>query len=546
MDLRFLYIFALIIAFATGIGVVVTYIDHMEAQQTSSPVSPTQTPTPSPQPGTAVSVTDDAQQQTPGARPDTPEPSRTTHSTQEPAYDRKALDAQVDQTLRGTLDPTPVQKTEPQPTASPAEAAPAAAHPAPLPAPPAPAAQSTTPLEKKIGQMLIFGFQGSAPEQKWPMAVARQLQSGELGGVIFLGYNLKNRADARRLMKYFRAAGGKAALPPFFVLDQEGGRVQRLGPKVGVQQWPSHAAVARRSLEAARTRYDQMASVLRDWGFNVNLGPVTDVNIHPANPIIGKLGRSFSSDPAKVSAFARTFIDAHRQKGIITSLKHFPGHGSSQKDSHLGFVDITRSWKKSDELRPYRELIGAGRADMVMIGHLYLAQFQSADSPQKYPATLSPEIVTGLLRNELGYRGVVISDDMEMGAIRKLYSTYEAAIRAIKAGVDLLIVSNSAKPEIGLPGKYIAEIAGAARRDPELRARIEESYSRIRLLKQRLVPRKAQAPHPHVCASGNPAFRPFSSTSDSCQYSRTATPAKPTDRKDSGRPALVPPADARG
>ena len=123
---------------------------------------------------------------------------------------------------------------------------------------------------------------------------------------------------------------------------------------------------------------------------------------------------------------------------------------------------------------------------MVMIGHLYLSQYQDPGNPDKYPATLSRELISGLLRQELGFNGVVISDDMEMGAIRKLYQTYDATIRAIKAGVDLLIVSNSAKPEIGLPLKYIQVLKKAALSDPVLKARIEESYKRILAMKARL------------------------------------------------------------
>ena len=394
--------------------------------------------------------------------------------------------------------------------------------------------------------MLIFGFQGSKAEQKWPKAVARQLQKGELGGVIFLGYNLKKRGDARRLMRLYQNAGKKAALPPLIMVDQEGGRVQRLGPKVGVVKLPSHAVVGRRSLDAARASYGQMAKELKEWGFNVNLGPVTDVNLHPANPVIGKLGRSFSANPRKVTSFARVFLDAHRQNGILTALKHFPGHGSSRKDSHLGFTDISDSWRKSEELLPYRELIDSGSVDMVMIGHLYLSQFQNKKSKEKYPATLSPEIVTGLLRNELGYRGVIISDDMEMGAIRKLYPTYEAAILAIKAGIDMLIISNSAKPKIGAPGKYIQEIAKQARKDKKLRARIDAAYASILTLKRRLDPKKVQKMAPIDCATDGTGNQGIPSAANNCQYNRTATPADSQHRAPFRRPAAVKPTKPRG
>lgn len=344
-------------------------------------------------------------------------------------------------------------------------------------------------LDEMIGQMLIFGFPGSRVEQKFPQTIARQLASGTIGGVIFLKQNLKNRRDARRLMHAFRAAGSKARHTPLYVLDQEGGRVQRLGPAVGIKTWPSPASIGRGPMARARKQYDALAATLDAWGFNVNLGPVVDVKVNPANPIIGKLGRSFSADPDRVTEFAKVFIDTHRARGILTSLKHFPGHGSSRQDSHLGFTDISRTWKGDKELAPFRALITSGSADMVMIGHLYLARYQAPGETRKYPATLSRELVTGVLRGELGFNGVVISDDMEMGAIRKLYPAYEAALLAIRAGIDLLIISNSAKPDASLPEKYAAKIKREAEQDPSLRARIEGSYARIIALKQRLRPR---------------------------------------------------------
>ncbi|RMF01130.1 MAG: hypothetical protein D6773_10480, partial [Alphaproteobacteria bacterium] len=244
-------------------------------------------------------------------------------------------------------------------------------------------------LEEKIGQMLIFGFQGSSPDQPFPQAVARQLASGTLGGVIFLRYNLPDARSAERLMRYFHKAAASARHTPFFVLDQEGGRVQRLGRNVGVKRWPEPERIAREgSLERARAEYEEMAEVIRRWGFNVNLAPVVDVNVNKANPIIGKLGRSFSDDPETVVRFSRVFIDAHRRRGILTALKHFPGHGSSARDSHLGFTDISATWKEKTELAPYKALIRSGHADMVMMGHLFLDRFHNGDA-KKYPATLS-------------------------------------------------------------------------------------------------------------------------------------------------------------
>jgi len=368
---------------------------------------------------------------------------------------------------------------------------PVQAAPAPQPAPAS--AAKRIPIEKMIGQMLIFGFQGTSPDQQWPQILAEQLANGTLGGTMFLKYNLADKAQGKRLMKFLHARTANNDMPPLFVVDQEGGQVQRLAGNVGLKTWPSAARMGRGPVDEARAEYAQMADALDDWGFNVNLGPVVDVNVNPRNPIIGKLGRSFSGDPYKVSDYARAFVEAHRAQGVLTALKHFPGHGSSRNDSHHGFTDISRTWQKDTELAPYRELIASGAVDMVMTGHLYLEQL-AGSGEAKYPATLSRAAVTGLLRKTLGFDGVVISDDMEMGAIRQHYGTFEAAIMAIKAGVDMLIVSNSAKPDPRLPEKYIAAIAEAARKDPDLMGRITQSYLRIIAMKQQLASASAGSP----------------------------------------------------
>jgi len=388
-------------------------------------------------------------------------------------------------------------------------------------------------LENRIGQMLIFGFQGSSPDQKFPQAVARQLATGKLGGIIFLRYNLPDPKSARRLMEYFHKKTANVTPQPLFVLDQEGGRVQRLGKNVNVKRWPTPASIGKGSLSRAKAEYDDMAAIVRDWGFNVNLGPVVDVNVNPANPIIGKLGRSFSADPKKVADYSRAFIDAHRSRRILTALKHFPGHGSSRKDSHLGFTDISRTWQADKELAPYQNLIRSNHVDMVMMGHLYLDKFRNGDA-KKNPATLSKTVIDTLLRkNPLmgNYDGVIISDDMEMGAIRKHYKTFEAAIKAIKAGVDLLIVSNSAQPRPNLPESYISAIARAARKDAGLMRRINQSYDRIIKLKASLTRGPLTSPN-RSTQRGNirlpvsPATAPKKARAASADFNRASLAGK--------------------
>lgn len=435
-------------------------------------------------------------------------PERTAaHETPRPAPARATEPAAI------TVDRSP-----PQPdTVAPAperKAAPATeAAPAPdQPAPPQPAAAAAVPIDKMIGQMLVMGFQGTSADQKWPKRVGEQLKAGEIGGVIFLKHNVKDRARAIRLTRLFAESG--AELPPLIAVDQEGGKVQRLSANVKLSRIPSAQTVARRrTITEANRLYSGVARSVRKLGFNTNLAPVADLNTNRANPIIGKLGRSFSRDPDRVVTYAREFVEAHRKEGVITALKHFPGHGSSRKDSHLGFVDISKTWNKR-ELEPFRRLIAEGMADMVMIGHLFLAQYQDVPGG-KAPATFSKKLVTDVLRGELGYDGVVISDDLEMGAIRKHYKPREALRQAIAAGVDLLIVSNSAKPDVELPRRIIAWLSEDADKDPELARRIRESYDRILTLKRthlapggmRASPDAAARPDPSPRQNGTVATR---------------------------------------
>jgi len=161
-----------------------------------------------------------------------------------------------------------------------------------------------------------------------------------------------------------------------------------------------------------------MAAQLADAGFNMNLGPVVDLNLNPHNPVIGARDRSFSADPDVVTALATAFIEAHRQANIVTVAKHFPGHGSSTTDSHKTLADVSKTWRPI-EIEPYQRLAKAGLLDAVMIGHLYQPRFSDMEG---LPASLSAKAVRALRdKSWIDFDGVVISDDMEMGAVRDMF-----------------------------------------------------------------------------------------------------------------------------
>ncbi|MEO7221947.1 MAG: glycoside hydrolase family 3 N-terminal domain-containing protein [Devosia sp.] len=345
----------------------------------------------------------------------------------------------------------------------------------------APAGAQT--LEQMAGQMIIVGFQGDDADDKSVKAVAAEIAAGDLGGVMYLKPNVKSLKAVRAMNELFRSSS--PGLPPFLTLDQEGGAVERLTKAVGFEELPNAATVAANNSPAeAENLYADMARKVADLGFSVNFGPVADLNVNPDNQVIAKFGRAYGKSAETVAAYDEAFIEAHHAAGLITSLKHFPGHGSSTADSHEGFVDISKTWSPT-ELEPYRIMFADGYADMVMVGHLYHKDY-ARQGGGKLPASLSADWIEGVLRGQLGFKGVVVSDDLEMGAIRKIYDLHDTVVQAVNAGTDLLLFSNTAAASGGLADKIRGILVGEAESDPAFRARIEASYARIVALKARI------------------------------------------------------------
>ncbi|MEO0495993.1 MAG: glycoside hydrolase family 3 N-terminal domain-containing protein [Pseudomonadota bacterium] len=301
------------------------------------------------------------------------------------------------------------------------------------------------PLDKAayrsmVGQMFLLGFDGDTLASQGFQRVLSYVSEGRISGVIFFKRNITNRDELIRMTNALRAAQ-PVGKPVLIAIDQEGGRVQRLTKtNANVAPTDSAASLVQKGEGAARLQYERLAANLRDLGINFNLGPVVDLNINPASPAIGLLGRSYSSDPELAVRFARIFVEAHRQHGILTSLKHFPGHGSSDQDSHKSFVDVSSSWRQI-ELQPFQQMIDSGFADSVMVGHVHNSTLDTSDPTSPAPATLSLNVIRDLLRDQMGFTKVVVSDDMDMAAITDFYLRYDALIKAIFAGNDLIIYS---------------------------------------------------------------------------------------------------------
>lgn len=323
-------------------------------------------------------------------------------------------------------------------------------------------------LKEKIGQMIWAGFSTS----KLDDSVKIDLQKRNIGGIILYAWNITSPSQVKSLTNEIKSY---SKTPPFIAVDQEGGYVARLNTSTGFKNTYSAYTLGTVINKEDTTR--QTASMMADWleqsGFNVNLAPVVDVNVNPNSPAIGKLGRSFSSKPDSVYLHARWFIDEFNKKNIITCLKHFPGHGSAAQDSHLGFTDITNTWADS-ELIPYTSLISKGYDGMIMIGHLFNQKIDPV-----YPASLSHNAISNLLRSQLGFNGLIITDAMNMQAITANYSFENSIEYAVNAGEDILLYNSALRNGTSLAGQIINIIEQKVNQGRILVSRIDDAYNRI-------------------------------------------------------------------
>lgn len=347
-------------------------------------------------------------------------------------------------------------------------------------------------VEEMAAQMLMVGFRGT--EADAASAIARHIRAGRVGNVVIfeldqaLGAgkdrNIVSPQQLKALIKDLKAAMPEAAqLPLWVAVDQEGGRVQRLRPARGfVADWPSAQTLGRGDVAETRTVAERMGEELAALGIDMDFAPVADVNVDPDSPAIGRLERSFGSDPDNVARHAIAFGEGMSRAGVVPCLKHFPGHGSAAGDTHAGTTDVTRTWTEM-ELYPYRAAFAAGWPGAVMIAHVF-----HADLDSERPASLSVRITWGLLRGVLGWRGVVVTDDLQMGALTQRYSTEQCILMAVQAGVDILVFSGNAKdavPDSDFP-KVIHDILVRLVREGKIsEGRLYESWLRIAEMKAR-------------------------------------------------------------
>jgi beta-N-acetylhexosaminidase len=307
------------------------------------------------------------------------------------------------------------------------------------------------------GRLLMVGLRGPTLD---PADAARLRQLGP-GGVILFGRNLESAAQASRLLEDVQEL---LDYPLLLALDQEGGRVSRLQPLVGAT--PAAAALARAGENAALRFGRATAGALRALGFNIDFAPVVDLCAVDATNGIGD--RSFGTDPDRVTVLAGAFLDGLQDGGVAGCLKHFPGLGPTSVDSHECLPTASHNREELDrsDLVPYRRL--ASRAAAVMVGH---GHYPALDPEPDVPATLSSPVVTGLLRQDIGYRGLVVSDDFEMGAVASLDADGDAAVRAVAAGCDLVLYCAS----LDRADRAKAALVRAAKNDAGFERRLEQA-----------------------------------------------------------------------
>ncbi|WP_050619265.1 beta-N-acetylhexosaminidase [Intestinimonas massiliensis (ex Afouda et al. 2020)] len=363
------------------------------------------------------------------------------------------------------------------------EAAPTAAVPSPESTPtpaltpvpePDPFAEQLAAMtvEEKVGQLLIGGFEGTEIGDQ----ATRLVQEYQVGGLILYGRNIAGAGQLVTLTNGLKALNGDG-IPLFLSIDQEGGGVDRMPPEV--RRTPGAYCVGQTgSVPAAQSYGDVLAAECAAFGLNLDFAPVLDVWSNPGNTVIGQ--RAFSADARTVAGLGPAAARRMMDQGIIPAVKHFPGHGDTAVDSHVGLPVVDKSPEELEEteLIPFRAAIQSagtdGQVPAVMVAHILLTQLD----PER-PASLSPAVVTGLLREELGFAGAVLTDDLTMGAVTQSYGLGEAAVLAVEAGCDILLVCHG-QDSVPAVRTALLEAVASGRITAE---RLDESVYRILRLK---------------------------------------------------------------
>ena len=336
-------------------------------------------------------------------------------------------------------------------------------------------------LKIKISQMLIFGI-GDAQKVLEEDSLLEAYSNTHLGGIILFEKNISKKRSKNHLKALIDEIQSVSKIPSFVAIDEEGGKVNRLKPMYGFHVTRSAKYLGEiNNLDSTYFYAKKTSDLLKEIGVNVNFAPVVDLALNTSN-FIYNAERSFGKDSDRVFFHARNVVNAHRENDIVTVLKHFPGHGSSTTDTHKEFTDVSSSWIV-EELFPYHKMMIEDKVDAIMTSHVVNSKIDDS----MLPATLSERSINKLLRGFMDYKGVVFSDDMQMGAITKNFDLKESIIYAINAGVDVLIFSNNQlyKDQVK-PDEVISIIEDGVRNGEISLLSINESFKRIHNLKKKI------------------------------------------------------------
>lgn len=325
-------------------------------------------------------------------------------------------------------------------------------------------------IEEKLGQMLIVGIEGYEMDE----GTEQMIEELHIGGFILFGRNISNPEQLLDLNNSLKAANSINKIPLFISVDEEGGRISRI-PKV-IKNLPTSKDIGKQNNEAFSYEIGMLlAEKVSAFGFNMDFAPVLDINSNPKNPIIGD--RAFGSKAEVVRDLGVQTMMGIKSGGIVPVVKHFPGHGDTSVDSHVGLPSVENDLErlKSFELIPFKAAIDNG-AECVMVAHILLSKIDAEN-----PATLSKIIITDVLRNQLNFEGVVITDDMTMGAITKNYDLAEAAVQSVNAGTDIILVAHKYENALGT----MKSLKAAVETGKITGKRIDQSVYRILKLKQK-------------------------------------------------------------
>lgn len=337
-------------------------------------------------------------------------------------------------------------------------------------------------LKEKIAQMFLVGFHGHHCEEG--SETAMMIENDKPGGVILFDKDMINHTPVHNIkspdqvLKLTTQLQNKSQIPLLIGIDQEGGLINRLKPEYGFPVTQSHQKLGEIDSKTITEKEAALISgVLADIGININFAPCVDLAINSESSIIATRERCFGSNSDQVIKHAEAYINGHNENSILTACKHFPGHGSAKGDTHAGFVDVTTTWV-SDEIEPYKYLIDEDLCPVIMTSHIFNKSFDA-----QYPATLSKNTLTGLLREKLGFKGVIISDDMQMKAISDHYSLSESLKLGLIAGLDIFCFGNNLLKEQVILSDAINAVFQLIEEGIISESRIDQSVERILNLK---------------------------------------------------------------